>query len=65
MKASQADLPVRTLCRVLHVSASGYYDWLGRAPSARAQANAELVQGSPTFTGPATPPTACRASTPS
>ncbi len=44
MKANQADLPVRTLCRVLRVSASGYYDWLGRAPSARAQANARLMQ---------------------
>jgi putative transposase len=44
VKANQAELPVRTLCRVLRVSASGYYDWLGRAPSARAQANAELIQ---------------------
>lgn len=44
MKASQADYPVRTLCRVLRVSPSGYYDWLERAPSARAQANAELAQ---------------------
>lgn len=44
MKANQADFAVRTLCRVLRVSPSGYYDWLDRAPSARAQANAELVQ---------------------
>ena len=43
MRVFQADLPVRTLCRVLRVSASGYYDWVGRAPSARAQANAELA----------------------
>ena len=44
MKASQADLPVRALCKTLRVSHSGYYDWLERAPSARAQANADLVQ---------------------
>ena len=44
MKANQANLPVRTLCRVLRISASGYYDWLGRAPSPRAQANADLAQ---------------------
>lgn len=44
MKANQAEFPVRTLCRVLRVSASGYYDWRDRSPSARAQANAELMQ---------------------
>ena len=44
MKANQADFPVRNLCRVLRVSASGYYDWRDRAPSARAQANAALMQ---------------------
>jgi putative transposase len=44
VKANQADFPVRTLCRVLRVSASGYYGWRDRAPSARAQANAELLQ---------------------
>ncbi len=30
--------------RVLKVSTSGYYDWLGRPPSARAQADAVLVE---------------------
>jgi putative transposase len=44
VKANQADFPVRTMCRALRVSPSGYYDWLDRAPSARAQANAELTQ---------------------
>ena len=44
MKANQAELPVRTLCRVLRVSASGYYEWRDRAPSTRAQANTALMQ---------------------
>jgi putative transposase len=47
VSANQADasaMPVRTMCRVLNVSASGYYDWLVRTPSARALANAELLQ---------------------
>ena len=29
------DYPAAMLCRVLDVSAGGYYDWLGREPSAR------------------------------
>ena len=31
------------MCRVLHVSPSGYYTWLGRPESARQQANRELA----------------------
>jgi putative transposase len=34
--------PLQALCATLGVSRSGYYDWLGRAPSQRAQANAAL-----------------------
>lgn len=34
---------LQSLRRVLHVSRSGYYDWLGRAPSARTQANDGLL----------------------
>lgn len=34
---------VRTMCRVLEVSRSGYYGWRERAPSARATANARLL----------------------
>ena len=45
MKANQAELPVRALCKTLGVSHSGYYDWLDRAPSTRAQANVALLQG--------------------
>jgi len=44
VKANQADFPVRILCRVLRVSASGNYDWRERAPSARALADAGLMQ---------------------
>lgn len=32
------------MCRVLEVSRSGYYAWLKREPSARAEANAELLE---------------------
>ena len=34
--------PVRLQCRVLQVSASGYYDWRTRKPGARARRRAEL-----------------------
>ena len=44
MKANQAELPVRSQCETLQVSTSGYYDWLVRSPSARAQANVKLLQ---------------------
>ena len=38
-----ADWPVRTLCRVLGVSASGYYAWRERPDSARQAANQRLL----------------------
>lgn len=44
MNANQADLPVRTMCRVLRVSSSGYHDWLQRAPSARSIDDTVLVE---------------------
>jgi putative transposase len=40
VKANQAAFPVRTLCKTLRVSPSGYYDWLDRPPCAQDQANA-------------------------
>lgn len=44
VSANQAELPVRAMCRVLKVSASGFHDWQGRQPCARAKANAELTK---------------------
>jgi putative transposase len=36
--------PVRTLCRLLEVSPSGYYQWRQRQPGRRERANQELFQ---------------------
>ncbi len=36
--------PVRVMCSLLRVSASGYYAWRGRPESARARANKALVE---------------------
>ena len=44
MNANQADVSVRTMCRVLQVSPSGYYAWCDRAPSQRAIDNAVLSE---------------------
>ena len=43
MNANQADFPVLAMCRVLGLSPSGYYAWLNRPPSKRAERDAELV----------------------
>ncbi len=42
MSAHQARYPVATMCRVLEVSTSGYYAWLGRFPSRRAREDVRL-----------------------
>ena len=44
VKDNQAGWPVRTMCRVLGLSPSGYYAWLGREPSARARRDAQLTE---------------------
>lgn len=44
MKANQAELCVRAMCKTLRVSPSGYYDWLERPACAQAQANAVLLE---------------------
>lgn len=42
MKANQANYPVRTLCRVMQVSPSGFYAWRSRLPSPRYLADLAL-----------------------
>lgn len=42
MKANQAYYPVQAMCRVLKVSAPGYYRWLQRPACPRAQQDARL-----------------------
>ena len=42
--ANQDRFPVAALCRRLGVSRSGYREWCGRAPSTRAQSDAELLE---------------------
>jgi putative transposase len=41
--AEKTNHPVRMMCRLLNVSSSGFYDWLGRGPSAREVANVALT----------------------
>jgi putative transposase len=41
---SDTDIDVAVACRALEVSRSGYYDWLGRPPSARDEANTLLLK---------------------
>jgi transposase InsO family protein len=43
MKALAQTYPVNELCVAFGVSRSGYYAWLARPPSARAQADAQLL----------------------
>lgn len=49
MRDHQAVYPVATMCRVLRVSPSGFYAWRRRAPSARAQRDAEVLVQLRTF----------------
>ena len=44
MGAAQAGYAVRTMCKAIAVSTSGYYAWRNRKPSARALDDARLVQ---------------------
>ena len=42
IRTEKATYPVRVLCRTLQVSASGFYAWCRRGPSARARKDAAL-----------------------
>jgi len=44
MSAHQAEHRITTMCRLLDVSTSGYYAWKLREPSARSQANEQLLE---------------------
>lgn len=44
MSEHEVEFRVRSMCRVLNVSASGYYAWRRRTPSQRAEANAALME---------------------
>jgi putative transposase len=44
VNANQANVPVHTMCRVLKISASGYYAWRDRAPCRLAIDNAVMVE---------------------
>jgi transposase InsO family protein len=44
MSAHQASFPITTMARGLGVSTAGYYAWLKRVPSTRAEDDAKLLQ---------------------
>jgi len=44
MSEHQAEYRIRVMCRMLEVSASGYYAWEQREPSAREVANTKLLE---------------------
>ena len=44
IRRHRGEYPVRLMCRCLKVSASGFHDWVTRAPSKRARDNARLLE---------------------
>ena len=43
MSDHQADYPIASMCRLLGVSSSGYYAWMKRRPSRRAETDAASI----------------------
>ena len=44
IQANRANHPIQMMCKVLGVSRSGYYAWLGRPPSRRERENGKLLK---------------------
>ena len=44
MKANQERYPVATMCRLLDLSASGFYAWVSRGPCLRERTDAQLLE---------------------
>jgi putative transposase len=44
VRTHASQFPIRLLCRLMRVSAAGYYAWRGRPESRRQQANRDLVE---------------------
>ena len=44
IKAHRHEYGVRTMCHLLEIAPSGYYDWLKKPTSARAKEDARLLQ---------------------
>ena len=44
IQAHQDEFDIKTMCRTLEVSRSGYYAWRSRQPSQREQANQKLLE---------------------
>jgi transposase len=61
----QADYPIASMCRLLGFSSSGYYAWMKRRPSRRAETDAALIGEIRAAHAPRAAPTVGRASMPS
>ena len=65
IEAEKAEFPISFMCRHLGVSPSGFYEWRGRPPSARAVADAALTDTIRRVHPSRGAPTGHRGSTPS